>query len=261
MRAQNTFEKTMYPKLTNRNDILKMLDEMIEARANILDSCSKLTTEQLNDPVLACAAPQLKLPAEISERCTLLEVKSRSRWGSFVDESFKLGDYAVGDVDRDGGASSSSTSGSASQQRQSSSGSYSLTDGKSKLRGKCNSKEQVDTVKLFKQLRTQSENGSTKCECQGNDQKASMLLAGDGRRFEGTLQTGKASYAVSSLDLDFIVEGIPAGLRVDGDGAVGALDFMFPGKVWLDPALDDGERRQIACLLAGVLLYPLPLQD
>ncbi len=41
----------MYPKLTNRDDILKMLDEMIEARAKILDACGTLTTEQLNDPV------------------------------------------------------------------------------------------------------------------------------------------------------------------------------------------------------------------
>jgi uncharacterized damage-inducible protein DinB len=43
----------MYPKLTNRDDILKMLDEMIESRAKILDACSKLTKDQLNDPVYA----------------------------------------------------------------------------------------------------------------------------------------------------------------------------------------------------------------
>jgi uncharacterized damage-inducible protein DinB len=41
----------MYPKLTSRNDILNMLDEMIEARQKILDTCTRLTVDQLNDPV------------------------------------------------------------------------------------------------------------------------------------------------------------------------------------------------------------------
>ena len=69
----------MYPKLTNRDDILKMLDEMIEARAKILDSCSKLTNEQLSDPVYPGTWNLLKNLAHLasSEGFMLAYIKSR----------------------------------------------------------------------------------------------------------------------------------------------------------------------------------------
>jgi uncharacterized damage-inducible protein DinB len=41
----------MYPALENRSDILKMLDEMTEARKKFLDRCGQLMPAQLNDPV------------------------------------------------------------------------------------------------------------------------------------------------------------------------------------------------------------------
>lgn len=70
---------TMYPKLTNRDDILKMLEEMIEAREKILDSCSKLTSEQLNDPVYPGTWNLLKNLAHLasSEGFMMAYVKSR----------------------------------------------------------------------------------------------------------------------------------------------------------------------------------------
>src|SRR5271168_3493274 len=41
----------MYPPLQSRADILKMLDEMTEARKQILQRCEQLTMQQLDDPV------------------------------------------------------------------------------------------------------------------------------------------------------------------------------------------------------------------
>jgi uncharacterized damage-inducible protein DinB len=41
----------MYPPLESRSDILKMLDEITEARKQILTRCDRLTPAQLNDPV------------------------------------------------------------------------------------------------------------------------------------------------------------------------------------------------------------------
>ena len=41
----------MYPSLTSRADILKMLDEMTGARKQILERCERLTQAQLQDPV------------------------------------------------------------------------------------------------------------------------------------------------------------------------------------------------------------------
>ncbi|HJT76531.1 MAG TPA: DinB family protein [Gemmataceae bacterium] len=41
----------MYPTLQSRDDILRMLDEITEARKQILERCAGLTPAQLNDPV------------------------------------------------------------------------------------------------------------------------------------------------------------------------------------------------------------------
>jgi uncharacterized damage-inducible protein DinB len=43
----------MYPPLESRADILKMLDEMAQARKHILQRCEKLKPEQLQDPVFS----------------------------------------------------------------------------------------------------------------------------------------------------------------------------------------------------------------
>jgi uncharacterized damage-inducible protein DinB len=43
----------MYPTLESRADILKMLDEMTEARRKIFEHCGRLSPAQLNDPVYA----------------------------------------------------------------------------------------------------------------------------------------------------------------------------------------------------------------
>lgn len=41
----------MYPTLESRSDILRMLQELTEVRAAILDRCAKLKDAQLRDPV------------------------------------------------------------------------------------------------------------------------------------------------------------------------------------------------------------------
>jgi uncharacterized damage-inducible protein DinB len=41
-----------YPVLQSRADILRMLDELTEARTNILTTCATLTSSQLADPVI-----------------------------------------------------------------------------------------------------------------------------------------------------------------------------------------------------------------
>jgi uncharacterized damage-inducible protein DinB len=41
----------MYPTLESRSDVLKLLDNMAEARTQVLERCGRLTAAQLNDPV------------------------------------------------------------------------------------------------------------------------------------------------------------------------------------------------------------------
>ncbi len=69
----------MYPQLTNRAELLKMLDEMIQARQKILDICGRCSVEQLNDSVYAGTWSVLKNLAHLAwaERYMLAFIKSR----------------------------------------------------------------------------------------------------------------------------------------------------------------------------------------
>ncbi len=69
----------MYPKLTNRSDVLEMLDEMLAFRRKMFDSCTGLTVEQLNDPVYPGTWSVLKNLAHLAfaESFMFAHIKSR----------------------------------------------------------------------------------------------------------------------------------------------------------------------------------------
>ena len=68
-----------YPKLKNREDLLKMLEEMIHTRKKILELCDQATTEQLLDSVYPGTWSVLKNLAHLAmaELYLLAHVKSR----------------------------------------------------------------------------------------------------------------------------------------------------------------------------------------
>jgi uncharacterized damage-inducible protein DinB len=68
-----------YPTLESRADILKMLDEITEARKAILARCARLTPAQLNDPVYAGTWPVPKNLAHLAwaEAWMLAWIKAR----------------------------------------------------------------------------------------------------------------------------------------------------------------------------------------
>jgi uncharacterized damage-inducible protein DinB len=57
----------MYPALESRVDILKMLDETADARTDILRRCDRLTSDQLNDPVIPGTWSVLQNLAHLAE--------------------------------------------------------------------------------------------------------------------------------------------------------------------------------------------------
>src|SRR5438132_10342824 len=69
----------MYPTLESRSDILKMLDEMTQARKQILQRCGQLPAAQLNDPVYPGTWSVLQNLAHLawSEAHTLLCIQKR----------------------------------------------------------------------------------------------------------------------------------------------------------------------------------------
>ena len=68
-----------YPTLEARGDILKMLNELTEARQVILSRCARLTAAQLNDPVYAGTWSLLKNLAHLAwaEAWMLAWIKAR----------------------------------------------------------------------------------------------------------------------------------------------------------------------------------------
>ena len=77
----------------------------------------------------------------------------------------------------------------------------------------------------------------------------------------GELSAGGAKYrvtAVTETDKSSFASG-PAGFRFDSDdGAVGAVEVLRPGRVWLNERLPEAERPPVACLSAGLMLYQPP---
>lgn len=69
----------MYPPLESRSDLLKMLDEMTQARKVILEQCGKLAPARLNDPVIAGTWSLLKNLAHLAwaEEYMLAWIKKR----------------------------------------------------------------------------------------------------------------------------------------------------------------------------------------
>jgi uncharacterized damage-inducible protein DinB len=69
----------MYPTLESRADLLKMLDEITEARTQMLEQCGKLTPAQLNDPVYPGTWSVLKNLAHLAwgEEYMLTWIKKR----------------------------------------------------------------------------------------------------------------------------------------------------------------------------------------
>ena len=207
---------------------------------------------------LSCATTQrLVVPSDVSSACKPLEVKNRSRWGSFSSESFKLGAYSIGGVDRGASEAENEKSGSISHAAESSDGSYVLEDGKAKLEGKCETHSRSDKAVIAKPFTLKSESAAVSCSCRGDEAPARVVLTGKIGKLAGTLQTSAGSYTVTSLyEVDVGAEpGGPTGYRVDGDRPVGAVDVLYPGGAWLDPKLEEAERRELACLFAGLILY------
>ncbi|HEX6767596.1 MAG TPA: hypothetical protein VF103_18985 [Polyangiaceae bacterium] len=163
-------------------------------------------------------------------------------------------------VDRDSGESEKSKSGSISHAAESRSGGYVLVDGATKLTGRCETNSRADKAVIAKPIRLESDSASVRCSCRGGERAASVALTGSGDELAGTLETSSGRYSVKSLhEVDKGAEpGGPTGYRVDGARPIGAVDVLYPGGAWLDPKLDEAERRELACVFAGLMLYDAP---
>ncbi len=212
-----------------------------------------------------CAGPRMVVPPDVAQGSQVLEVADRSAMtGSFVNESFKLGSFAVTDVDRDWNKKSGFSVAGYSNATTTTGYSFKLKGGGGAWDGSCASSANDKGVHV---MGGSVDWGKTKitCECkQGGVSVSVVLNAGSpdsNKNAAGELSVGDTKYKVSPVN-DTTQSNLgsgAAGFRFDGeDGAVGAVEVLRPGRVWLQQRLPEAQRLPVACVSAGLMLYQPP---
>ncbi|WP_373046948.1 hypothetical protein [Vulgatibacter sp.] len=212
-----------------------------------------------------CATLRMVPPGDVARQSEVFEATERSSMtGSFVDESFVLGPYQVAEVDRDWNRGSGFSVAGFSKDDTRTAYTFQFVDRAEKLPAQCTSLTERKGLSLGKAGSLSSQDARLVCTCGVGDGAARLEL--EDRRGD---HAGRVALAGRTFDLTSVHEttaawspGEPAGFRVDGaEGPAAAVEVLRPGRIWLSKSLDDGERRQLACLLAGVMLYVEPTDD
>jgi hypothetical protein len=212
--------------------------------------------------LVGCGSAHMVVPADVAGGADEVPVQGRSQAsGMFVNEDFKIGPYDVAHVSR-GAKSSSKFSVLGATQGSSETGySFDLAQGSDTLHGECVAETSEGGVSLgsFSAIKRMAKLG---CAC-GNDATpaASVVMqATSSSDYGGTLKAHDASYDVKAINdrEGGMSAGGPAGYRVDGQGVTAAVDVLGPGRIWLAKGLDDAQRKDVTCVLAGLLLYQPP---
>jgi hypothetical protein len=215
-----------------------------------------------------CAGPRMVAPKDVTQGSQTLDVAERSSMsGSLVDESFKLGSFAVTDVDRDWNKKNGFAVAGYSNDTTTTGYSFKLKGGSDAWEGSCASSANKKGVKI---LGGQAAWGSSSltCECKQGASTVTVVLKADSpdasstKKMSGELSmSAEKKYkvsVVSETDKSNLSDS-PAGFRYDSaDGAVGAVEILRPGRVWLGERLSEPERLPVACLSAGLMLYQAP---
>jgi hypothetical protein len=213
--------------------------------------------------LVGCTPATLAVPADVASGTDVLEVTDRSSMsGALADESFKLGSYAVSDVDREWDSSQKKDGPGLDVEEAGGGYQFAFTAGKTKLKGGCSTSKSGKGKDLGGGMEFNMEKRRLNCFCSAGDLRPQVEVRNENdAMYVGKLKTSEGEYDIKSLDE---VEGGmkpiggPAGYRVDGGGVVGAVDAMNPGKVWLRKGMSEGERIELSCLFAGLMLYKPP---
>lgn len=212
-----------------------------------------------------CAGPRMVAPQDVAKGSQVLEVADRSAMtGSLANESFKLGSFAVSDVDRDWNKKSSFSVPGYSDATTTTGYSYKVKGTGATWDGSCASSANESGVSV---LGGSVDWGKTKitCACKQGGTTASVVLDSSSpdsnKNAAGTLTVGDAKYTVSPVsetDKTNLTSGA-VGFRYDGqEGAMGAVEVLRPGRVWLNTRLPEPQRLPVACVSAGLMLYQPP---
>jgi hypothetical protein len=205
----------------------------------------------------------MAVPADVVGTSDELPVKNRSSWsGALANESFELGSYKVADVDRKWNSTrSSSLFGFDSKKTQGGYG-YKLTGGSVPLVGGCATESAQKGASLGGGLEFSKLVAKLGCSCKGERGEATLTLdASTTQQFSGEVKGEGYRHriaAITARENGRMPSRDPLGYRVDGEGPIGAVGVVKPGRVWLSKALDAQQREELACLFAGLMLYEPP---
>lgn len=209
---------------------------------------------------------RMVVPDDVAKGLEVIQVTDRSVWsGSLADESFVMGPYKVIDVDRDWDHSSQVSVFNFSSGRTEGGYTFKLKRKAGALTGQCTTEVKDTGIDLIGGVSFENRVAKLGCRClDGKVESAKVVLqAGTSAGYSGTVESGGMSHAIEALyDREGTLStGEPSGYRIDGDGPVGAVEVLKPGRIWLDRSADTDTRSQLACLFVGLMLYEPPSDD
>lgn len=212
-----------------------------------------------------CSTLRMKPPGDLVEISDEYEASGRSLIrGGLVNESFVLGPYRVAEVDRAWGRTRTrgAEEGAPGYRSSDSEGGYTFQfrEGEEALAAECAHSNHGATYRVLG-IDTLSSNANLVCVCGEGPSAARLEMAFDDRRDSGRVTIPGGTFDVSSVhDQERGWKSSdPLGYRVGKEGEpLGGVETINSGRIWLSRALDAGERRQLGCLLAGLMLFDKP---
>ena len=202
-------------------------------------------------------------PPEVSQGMDELHVDGRSlASGMFVNEDFKIDAYEVANVSRGAKHTTSFSVLGAAKSDAESGYSFDFKSAGQVAHGEClveigQKGLGLNGITLSKQV------AKIGCACgTGAAPVASLVMSAEtgGNGYGGVLKARAGTYQVKAIyeREGSISDGNPAGYRVDGPNLVAAVDVLGGGRVWVRKEVAKEPRSDLACIMAGLLLYKPP---
>ena len=235
-----------------------------------------------------CSNLKMPVPAELAEVSEELPVTGRSRFAGFpgVGESFQMGPYGISGIDRESTFSTGLSILGLSRKRVIGGYTYLFRGSKNERKAECAIEAAEEKISLpGTPVSVGRARGTLGCVCHGSQGASSMvmplsheakwLLGGTGKSHRGQLRSGRRDFSITAIfkteqkgfnyvagegwsDTVLVPSSSPTGCLAYGDGPVGGLELVHPGRAWFARSLDATEREDMACLFAALLLYEPP---
>jgi hypothetical protein len=243
---------------------------------------------------LGCPKVKMPVPPELAQASDEVAVTGRSKFAGLpgVATSFQIGPYQITDVDREyriSGAEAQVWVHRFAYQHVQGGYTYRFHGSQAERGANCILAADEGSFSPDGSLLVGGSGGTLRCACEGRPRASELMVrltytrAGKGGRGEwllahggqerGQLQTGQRDFALQILstvegkgyvagqgfsDTAAVPFGEPTGCLVEGEGPVGGLELLHPGRAWLARSLEVAEREDMACLFGALLLFEVP---